>query len=71
MTENYAEDLKERGGDIHLNFEVCHFECLPESNSAVDINRYPVSLTSTKGQVSKILICRVLHVKLVSLRPFE
>ena len=51
MTRSYGKDFAEKGGNIHLNFEVTSFKETAESSSACkcDGNKYPVSVHGREG----------------------
>lgn len=51
MTRSYGKDFAEKGGNIHLNFEVTSFKETAESSPASkgDGNKYPVSVHGRKG----------------------
>ena len=51
MTRSYGKDFAEKGGNIHLNFEVTSFKETPESSPASkgDGNKYPVSVHGREG----------------------
>lgn len=51
MTRSYGKDFAEKGGNIHLNFEVTSFKETAESSPASkgDGNKYPVSVHGIEG----------------------
>lgn len=51
VTRSYGKDFAEKGGTIHLNFEVTSFKEAAESSPASkgDGNKYPVSVHGKEG----------------------
>jgi len=51
VTRSYGKDFAEKGGNIHLNFEVTSFKETAESSPASkgDGNKYPVSVHGREG----------------------
>jgi hypothetical protein len=51
VARSYGKDFAEKGGDIHLNFEVTSFRETAESSPASkgDGNKYPVSVHGREG----------------------
>jgi hypothetical protein len=51
VTRSYGKDFVEKGGNIHLNFEVTSFKATAESSPAAegDGNKYPVSVLGRGG----------------------
>lgn len=54
VTEYYAKDFKELGGQIHLNFAVSGFQEMKESTPGQE-NKYPVRITGS-GKVSVVFL---------------
>jgi len=61
VTRSYGKDFAEKGGNIHLNFEVTSFKETAESSPASkgDGNKYPVSVHGREGSVKAcyVLTC--------------